>query len=112
MPMHAHFVLPWSTQGLTYSEYGTTDTWVRYMLRPRKLVVGSCGLLEQFDLLSVDEGSALIGQARSAPLSLSGRAHITAVTMWSCLPLHIFVETFSFLLLTNFVPCLILGQQE
>jgi hypothetical protein len=27
-------------------------------------------------------------RARSAPLSLSGRAHITAVIMWSCLPLH------------------------
>lgn len=25
-------------------------------------------------------------RARSAPLSLSGRAHITAVIMWSCLP--------------------------
>lgn len=88
MPMHGHFI---PTVPLGHASWphptrmtrgpgrrrGPTNQWRHPVGRFGGVVLGRVGM-----------GVRVNRRARSAPLSLSGRAHITAVIMWSCLPLH------------------------
>ena len=77
------------------------STWARILPHPVHMTHGPGGCLgptSQWRLPAGRFGGVDWGvwglrvrvnrRARSAPLSLSGRAHITAVIMWSCLPHH------------------------
>jgi len=103
MPMHGHFYTPCSN-------------WARILPHPFHMThgPGGCpGPTSQWRLRAGRFGGVDWGvwglrvrvnrRARSAPLSLSGRAHITAVVMWSCLPHHtlllpLFLPPFCFLM--------------
>ena len=109
MPMHGHFYTPLLHSGTHLNPSCTHDSWAAKLCGPTnqwRLPVGRFGGV---GLGRVGMGVRVNRRARSAPLSLSGRAHITAVIMWSCLPLHtpttafISVFLFCFSTLTNSV---------
>ena len=87
--MHGHFYTPHVPPG-----HASEPHPARMTSGPRNAVTPqTSGVFLWVALVGLVWGRVGMGvrvnrRARSAPLSLSGRAHITAVIMWSCLPLH------------------------
>lgn len=85
MPMYGHFYTPPPSPGTR--GFSNRNAWHMGQAKSRahSSVASACGAPRRFRLGEWWWGVRVNRQARSAPLSLSARAHSTAVIMWSCL---------------------------